>query len=283
MTDWTQAWRRAELLENRSLARGTQLTRLRLDDDLPFPFEPGHVVSLRLEVEPGLVVRHAYTLSFADPARRTLDIVYRVILGGRLTPHLAAARPGALAEIQGLHHQPIRLEMDPTAPAFVGVATGSGAGPLVGFATQILAAGYNRPLGLLFGFREAVDIPCADALDHLAASHPRFRWTATLSAPGDGWAGARGRVQDHLPAFLAERPGAHVHLVGNLAMVRTVEVALARAGWPDRRVTQEGFFNWHAEADAARAADLAQRLPRFVEPHPPAAWIPGPGEAGSVF
>lgn len=272
MTDWTQAWRRAEVRANHALARGTQLTRLHLADDLPFPFEPGHVVSLRAETGAGLV-RHAYTLSFVDVAARTVDVVYRVIPGGRLTPHLAAAAPGTPVEVQGLHHQPIRLEMDPAAPAFLGVGTGSGAGPLVGFATQALAAGFHRPLALLLGFREAEDIPFREHLDHLAASHPDFRWAATLTSPEPAWTGLQGRVQAHLPGFLATLPGAHVHLVGNLAMVRTVEAALGRAGWPDRRVTHEGFFNWQAEADATEAADLALRLPRFAEPHPPAAWV----------
>ncbi|HEX9081993.1 MAG TPA: FAD-binding oxidoreductase [Holophagaceae bacterium] len=274
MTEWTQVWRRAELIENRPLARGTQLTRFRLGDDLPFPFEPGHVVALRLETPAGLV-RHAYTLSFTAPDQRTLDIVYRIIPGGRLTPHLAAAPAGALAELQGLHHQPIRLEMEPSAPAFLGLATGSGVGPLVGFATQALASGFHRPLSLLLGFRESADLAFADHLDRLAATHGNFRWRATLSAPEADWTGLRGRLQEHLPALLAEVPGAHVHMVGNLAMVRTVEAALLQAGWPERRITHEGFFNWNAEADAAQAADLARRLPRFVEPQPAQAWIPG--------
>ncbi|HJU84758.1 MAG TPA: FAD-dependent oxidoreductase [Holophagaceae bacterium] len=257
--DWTQAWRRAEVRENRPLARGTRLTRFHLADDLPFPFEPGHVVALRAETDKGLV-RHPYTLSFADPAARTVDIVYRVIPGGRLTPHLAAAPAGSPAEIQGLHHQPIRLEMDPEATAFLGVATGSGAGPLVGFATQALAAGFDRPLSLLLGFRDAEDIALAPELDQLASLHPSFRWAATLSSPGPDWTGLRGRVQVHLPALLGAHPGAHLHLVGNMAMIRMVESALEQVDWPSRRVTHEGFFNWNAEADEAAARALAGQL-----------------------
>lgn len=259
MTDWTQAWRRAEIVENRPVARGTQLTRLHLPDGLPFPFEPGHVVSLRAETPAG-PVRHAYTLSFVDPASRSAAIVYRVIPGGRLTPHLASAPSGFPVEIQGLHHQPIRLELAPDATAFLGVGTGSGAGPLVGFASQALASGDTRPLRLLLGYREAEDIAFAPELDRLAAAHPGFGWVPVLSAPSASWTGLRGHVQDHLPALLGPMPGAHLHLVGNMAMIRTVESALEAAGWPRRRVTHEGFFNWNAEADPAVAAALADAL-----------------------
>ncbi|HJU83297.1 MAG TPA: FAD-dependent oxidoreductase [Holophagaceae bacterium] len=258
-TDWTQTWRQAEVQENLALARSTRLTRLRLPDDLPFPFEPGHVVALRAETDKGLI-RHPYTLSFADPDSRTVGIVYRVIPDGRLTPHLASAKAGSLAELQGLHHQPIRLEMDPEAPAFLGVGTGSGAGPLAGFAAQALGSGFSRPLLLVLGFREAQDIVFASELDRLAAAHPNFRWAATLSAPAQAWPGLRGHVQAHLPALLGEHPGAHVHLVGNMAMIRTVRAALEQAAWPERRVTHEGFFNWNAEADQTAAAALALAL-----------------------
>ncbi len=259
MSGWTEAWRRSEIIENRALARGTQLTTFRLPDDLPFPFEPGHVVALRADT-PGGPVRHPYTLSFSDPEARSVGIVYRVIPGGRLTPHLAQQALGGLAEIQGLHHQPIQQEVDPEAPAFLGVATGSGAGPLVGFALQAMGAGFDRPFTLLLGYREQEDIICARELGDLAAEHPNFRWIATLSQPSPAWSGLKGHVTGHLSAQLAASPGAHVHLVGNMAMIRTVEAALDQAGWPARRVTHEGFFNWNAQADGAEALRLAKEI-----------------------
>ena len=70
MTDWTQVWRGAVVRAQRPVARGTHLTAVELPDDLPFPFEPGHVVSLRAESPAGLV-RHPYTLCGADAAYNT--------------------------------------------------------------------------------------------------------------------------------------------------------------------------------------------------------------------
>ena len=61
MDAWTQAWRQASVRVQRAVARGTQLTEVEVADDLPFPFEPGHVISLRAETSAGSV-RHPYTV-----------------------------------------------------------------------------------------------------------------------------------------------------------------------------------------------------------------------------
>lgn len=260
MSDWTQSWRKAVVRSQRAVARGTQLTALALPDELPFPFEPGHVVALRAETPGAGLVRHPYTLCGADPDARQVVFVYRVIPGGRLTPTLSSLPLGASLELSGLHHAPIREEVDPDASFIVGLATGSGLGPLWGYATQALAAGERRPIHLAVGAREEADLPLRAELDGLAADHPNFRWTPILSQPTEAWRGLRGRLSDHAASLLPAPLETHLHLVGNMAMIRTMEAALLGTGLPPGRVTKEGFFNWNAEADEALAADLAQRL-----------------------
>ena len=58
---WTETGRKAEALANRAEARGTQLTMVRVPDELPSPFEPGHGVVLRLAIPTG-VHRHPCTV-----------------------------------------------------------------------------------------------------------------------------------------------------------------------------------------------------------------------------
>lgn len=257
--DWTSAWRRAVVREQRAAARGTQLTVVELGDALPFPFEPGHVVALRLETPAGLM-RHPYTVCMADEAARRLGFIYRVIPEGRLTPSFTALEPGGVVEISGLHHAPIREEVDPAAETFVGFGTSSGLGPLWGYAARALAQGETRPLHLVVGVREEADLPLRAELEQLAARHRNFRWTPIVSRPGPGWTGLRGRVTDHAAELLPALDSVHVHLVGNMAMVRDMEEALREAGLPAHRATHEGFFNWNAEADAAQVSALAARL-----------------------
>jgi NAD(P)H-flavin reductase len=240
---------------NRTVGRGARLLELDLADHLPFPFEPGHVVVLRLGP-----VKHPYTLSWTDPDRRRVGLVFRVIPGGRLTPQLAELAPGAPVECSGLHHGPVRAEIAPAAKAVVGLSTGSGIGPLWGFASQALARGFDRPITLVAGFREAEDICLAPELDALQARHPGFRWFPTLTRPGPGWAGQRGRVGESAPALVGDPRACHFHLVGNGAMLAELREALAACGVPGAQVSSEVFFNFNAQADPGAVQAIAARF-----------------------
>jgi len=253
--DWTQAWREAAVTGNREVGRGCRLLSLELRDELPFPYGPGHVAVLRRAGQ-----RHPYTLSRVDPERRGLDIVYRVISGGRLTPLLESLAPGARLEFSGLHHTPVRDGIAPEARAVVLCSTGSGIGPLWGFAEQALGGDFDRPISLFAGYREAADICLAPELDALQAAHPRFRWQPTLTRPAADWPGLRGRLSESAPPLIPDPRACHFHLVGNGAMLAEMKAALAAVGVPEAQVTTEVFFNFNAKADPEAIKAIAARF-----------------------
>ena len=253
--DWTQIGRQALVVGNREVGRGCRLLHLELPDDLPFPFEPGHVAVLRHEGH-----RHPYTLSQVDPGRRRVGILFRVIPGGRLTPLLEPLAAGARLEFSGLHHTPILEGIAPEAAEVVGFATGSGIGPLWGFAEWALARGFPRPISLYAGFREAEDICLAPELDELQARHRGFAWKPTLTRPALGWQGLRGRLGESAPPLIRAPRACHFHLVGNGAMLAEMKAALALAGVPEAQVTSEVFFNYNAQAEPDAVAAIAGRF-----------------------
>jgi ferredoxin-NADP reductase len=253
--DWTQTWRQATVTGNREVGSGSRLLQLVLPDALPFPFEPGHVAILRFAGH-----RHPYTLSQVDPERRGLGILFRVIPGGRLTPALEQLVPGLQVEFSGLHHTPILDGIAPGAAAVVGLATGSGIGPLWGFAQRALAQGFRRPISLYAGYREAEDICLAPELDELQARFPRFRWQPTLSRPAADWPGLRGRLGESVPPLIPDPGACHFHLVGNGAMLAELKAALAACAVPEAQVTSEVFFNYNAVADPDAVRAIAARF-----------------------
>ena len=253
--DWTQIWRQATVVGNREAGRGCRLLHLDLPDDLPFPFEPGHVAVLRF-----LGQRHPYTLAQVDPDRRRVGILYRVIPGGRLTPALEPLAAGTRLEFSGLHHTPVLEGIAPEATAVVGFSTGSGIGPLWGFAERALALGFPRPIWLFAGFREAEDICLAPELDALQARHPGFRWQPTLTRPSADWKGLRGRLGLAVPPLIPAPRSRHYHLVGNGAMLAEMKAALALAGVPEVQITSEGFFNHNAKEEPETVAAIAARF-----------------------
>lgn len=255
-TDWTTLWRPATVLSNREFARGSRWITLRADDAHPLPYEPGNVLSLRLEG-----MKHAYTVTWGDPDRRTFSIIYRVIPSGRMTPRLATLNPGAAVEFSGVHHNPIRHEVNAAARAIVGLATGTGVGPLLGyFRFAIEKSREKRPMALFVGFRHEVDIGPREELDALSAADPNFRWFPTLSQPGPDWTGLRGRLTESVPPLLSYPRETHFHLVGNGAMLVEMEAALSKIGVPEKFVSDEYYFNWEAEASAETVERIVARF-----------------------
>ena len=257
--DWTHKWRRATILANHECARGSRWITLRAEDEHPVPYEPGNVLVLRLES--GEALRHAYTVTWADAAKRTFSIIYRVIPNGRMTPRLAALGPDASVEFRGIHHNPIRREVNSGARQVVGLATGTGVGPLYGYFRYVLENNLEeRPLSLFVGFREELDVGPREELDALAAKYSNFKWAPSLSRPHAGWKGLSGRISESVPGLIDFPRETHFHLVGNGAMLAEMEAALARIGVPGELISDEYYFNWNAEATDAMTVGIATRF-----------------------
>ena len=77
------------------------------------------------------------------------DIVYRVIPDGRKTPFMEQLAAGDTVRFGGRFGVPVDEGIAPECDRVVGVATGTGIGPLVGFAEAALAregCGCNQPI-----------------------------------------------------------------------------------------------------------------------------------------
>jgi ferredoxin-NADP reductase len=257
----TSLWRPARVIENRPVANGSMWIQLEATDELPVEFEPGHVLGLGLAQDQGYM-RHAYTISRAHPETRRFEHLYRVIPGGRMTPHLAALTVGAAVSFHGPFHTPIQTEVRASAERIVLIATGTGIGPVFGYAEKALNEGESRPMTLYAGFRVESDMCLVEELETLAREHRNFAWHFTVSHPSELWRGSIGRVTDSVPARIRneELKVCHFHLVGNGEMVHVMRKALHLAGVVPERVSIETYFNHYAHPPDAEVQRLAGRF-----------------------
>ena len=253
-------WRIARVVENRPVARGSMWLTLEANDGEAAAFEPGHVLGLGIEQSGGEYLRHAYTVTRGDPYRRRFSHVYRVISGGRLTPQLEKMQPGEFLCFHGPGHTPIQKEVQAQASRIAGLATGTGIGPLYGYAEKTLSEGERRLITLYVGMREETDICLRDELEFLRERYANFSYHFTLTRPGPSWKGRHGRLTHTVPLLLGRLHDLHVHLVGNGEMVHLVRPALYEAGIPRDRVSIETYFNHHAKPDPAAIKALAERF-----------------------
>lgn len=235
-----------QILQNAEISRASRWLSIQLPEGALIDHEPGTVVGLSMQ-HGGGTLRHAYTVSRADASKRTLEFLYRVIPTGRMTPHLSALAPGAELTLSGRGGHPIVHEVETDPAGIVLVSTGTGIGPIYGYAQRALAAGLKTPLTLVAGFREAADICLQPELQALAAVHPQFKYHFSLSRPKADWGGLRGWVTESLPGLLGPVKGLHFHLVGNGAMILDLYRALRHLGLTDARVTSETYFNFDAD------------------------------------
>src|SRR5262245_21498786 len=172
--------------------------RLQAVDDWAAAYEPGHVLSLGLKLDNGLM-RHAYTVSRGEFRSRQFEHLYRVISHGRMTPLLSEMSPGMTVFFHGPFHTPIQYEIQSGAERIVLIATGTGVGPLFGYAEKTLREGETRPITLYASFREESHICLAAELDSLARRYPKFGWHSGLTRPAESRGGVRGRVTACVP------------------------------------------------------------------------------------
>jgi NAD(P)H-flavin reductase len=259
--DTNPTWRPARVLDNRTVATGSMWITLEAVDDLPASYDPGHVLGLGLKVDGGYM-RHAYTVSRGESHTRRFEHLYRIIPHGRMTPRLAMLPAGEAVFFHGPFHTPIQREIHGEAERIVLMATGTGVGPLFGYAEKALSEGETRPMALYAGFREESDICLAGELDRLARRRPNFEWHYTVTQPSERWKGLRGRIIDSVPDQIGKHKleTHHFHLVGNGEMVHLVRKALYSAGLSPERVSIETYFNHHAEPPDEEVEKLASRF-----------------------
>lgn len=240
----------ATLVANEVVGRGSHL--LRLESETPLEYKPGHVLALEFE-EGGEWLKGPYTVSRASES--TFDVVIRVV--GKKSEAYAAAAVGSKWRFGGKFHVPISEGIAARADRVVCVSTGTGFGPVLGFAEDALAAADDLKVTVLAGFREVDDVCCKDAVQRLCVTYPdRFECAYVVSS-------SSGRVSS--PGALASVAAVadaktHFHLIGNGAMVNEWTAGLKAGGVPEDLVTTETYFNHKDEPDAAVVDRIAAAI-----------------------
>lgn len=258
-------WQAGTVVSNANVGRGARLLTVRAA--APLAYLPGHVLGLEIEhPETKDPLKGPYTVTRC--VDDLFDVLYRVIPDGRKTPFMERLAPGDACRFGGRFGTPIAEGIDAKCDRVVGVATGTGIGPLLGFAEQALEAPGGPNIEFFVGLRDLADAACVPELDALAADS-RFSWSACVSRPSPCTAIAAaplaaprysGRVTSAVPGILGSVASTHFHLVGNGAFVKEFKAGLIAGGVSEARVTTEVYFNGKAEPDPDVVAFVSDQL-----------------------
>ena len=221
----------AELVQRAPLSpRVESLTFLA---SVPFARASGQYVLLTLDEG------SSYAFSVASPFDASAPARFEIAVArGTTAAPVLELEPGNQVMVTGPSGS---LVWKADAPSLL-VATGTGIAPLRALVYEQLARGFQAPLALLFGCRDASEELWERELSSLAARHPNFRYLATHSQPLAGHSGHIGRVQAHLPALVRGLgPELRAYLCGHTPMVKDCTALLLEHGVLPEHVYGESY------------------------------------------
>jgi NAD(P)H-flavin reductase len=193
-------------------------------------------VSLSEELN-GKHITRAYSIASPLNGNR-FELCLNEVKDGRFSPHLFSMQPGDTVKMAG----PLGTFV-PRSPLsdsiFVAVGTGIAPFRAMLLTPSLFEAGRN--IELIFGARYEHGLLYSDEFESLAAKHPNFRFTPTVTRPADKWTGRTGRVQPHLLESVGDRRDLDVYVCGMKEMVDDVRRLLKEMTFERRRIIYEKY------------------------------------------
>lgn len=186
-------------------------------------FQAGHEIQLHGR---DATEDRTYSLSSGE-ADEHLQILYRVIPEGVLTPQLAHLKPGDPISFTGPFGNFLLRDKD--CP-IVFMATGTGIAPAISF----MRTHPNLHLRLLHGVRTVEDLVYRDSIPW---------WGYDPCTSREDGPGVRGRITSLLPSLDLD-PAAHYFLCGSNEMILEAGRMLRERGVNDAHIFAEAYYYW---------------------------------------
>ena len=209
---------RKRVIAHERLSESGYLLRLERGD---FSFRAGELISL---YGAGPLDARDYTVASGE-GDETIDILYRHLPEGVLTPQLVGLKPEDTIELSGPYG---RFTIQDAARPMVFVATGTGIAPCHAYARSCP----ELDLTVLHGCSVPEDLFYREALS-------RYSYYPCVS--GQDVDGFRGRVTRRLETLELD-PAAHYYLCGANEMIYEVQDRLAERGINEEHIFTEPYY-----------------------------------------
>ncbi len=201
-------------------------------------FIPGQFVAV-LCSNGDKLIRRAYSIASPPSQKEKLSLVIKLVQGGAVTNWFWTLKQGDKFRVHGPFGKFILPE--PADFDILFVATGTGIAPFRSMIRQMLPAGFQRTITLLFGSRFDNAIPYHREFLDLAAQYPNFRYVPTISRPGPDWKGETGYVQTKIEKFFPSGQGTRVYICGLNEMIQAVQETCLTQGFQKEQISYEKY------------------------------------------
>ncbi len=206
-----------------------------------FGFVAGQWLSFKTTKPDGEEITRAYSIASPPGEDNRFALCLNRVQDGYMSNFLCDMKAGDEIACSGPFGDFI---LRPPMRDTIFVATGTGIAPLRSMLHWLLAEEYRhqgKQLSLVFGNRTERDIYYHDEFLRLAAEHPNFHYSPTLSRGDMAWKGLRGYVQEHVPAIAKDRTDMHAYICGLDKMVKANRELLKSLGWDRKSILYEKY------------------------------------------
>lgn len=219
----------AQVSRVRDLTHDVRELELTLHEPKNIVFKAGQFISFEV---PKKGFPHPVTrpYSIASPPSMTdrITLVFNLVPDGPGSTYLYGLRESDSVTFKGPAGS-FYLRDDPTRHLLF-VATGTGIAPLRSMFLMQLERNSGQPMTLWWGLRYERDLYYQDELRAWAERDSKFSFITTLSRPGSGWTGAKGRVTGLIHERIASVQNLAVYLCGNGGMIKDVTALIQAKG-----------------------------------------------------
>lgn len=233
-----------------------------------FAYAPGQFLTFAFEIG-GETIHRCYTISSAPTRPHALAITVKRVVGGPVSnwlhDHLKAGDTvqalGPMGKFSCFTHP---------AGQYLLLSGGSGVTPMMAMARTFHDLGQGRDVAFVHSARSPADIVFRAELERMAELDASFRFHAVCEAdaPGEAWAGPKGRLtletlRETVPDFLDRE----VFVCGPAPYMAAVRAMLAGAGFDMARHHEESFdFGALPEADREAVTEASETLDAEAAP-----------------
>lgn len=204
---------------------GPDIARLQLEPETTLEWRPGQFVNLTHGAS-----SRSYSITSIAAQDYFLELHIKRLDGGAISPWVHdTMSPGELVTIStpsgACMWTPERCDRH-----LILVATGVGAGAMLGVARDAIAGGHEAPITLVVGASDMASLYLHDACLELADTHDNLTYIGCVSQGDPTRSARRGRVTDHFTEAATTPNTTTLFLCGNPDMVFDARVHAVRAG-----------------------------------------------------
>lgn len=220
--------------------------------DRPLRFQAGQYVNLSISSHPG--ESRAFSIASPSDDGQTIELNIRHVPGGLGTSWVhQTLKAGDSVNLSGPYGR-FFVRRSADVPLLF-LAGGSGLSSPRSMILDLLAAGEQQPITLVYGARNVAELYYDAEFRALADEHSNFRYIPALSddQADSGWTGARGFVHDVArDAFDNDFRGHKAYLCGPPVMIEACIATLMQGRLFERDIYTEKFFS-AADAQQVRS------------------------------